>query len=242
MIKKTIKYMSYDDVEVTEDYWFHLGKAGLIEIELSTGGLGLEEWIKKVLRTQDAKAVLDMYKRFIGLSVGERTEDGKFVKSRQISDEFTSSEAYGELLMEMFQKPEAGSEFLRALLSKDVRATVEEVEKKQKKLEEELDSKLGFSQLGDVSKLEANPSRKTLEEYTPDELYRLPQEEFDRVAGKNFRKWNTQVRLVAFNRRANPYKPGPDDSDLTFEDLMNMSEADLTKIPQDVVNKIMFER
>ena len=42
MIKKTITYVDYNDVERTEDFYFNLSKAELMEIEMSTSAV----WLK----------------------------------------------------------------------------------------------------------------------------------------------------------------------------------------------------
>ena len=46
MLKKTFTYIDYNGVERTEDHYFNLSKAELMEMELSTTG-GLAEMIKR---------------------------------------------------------------------------------------------------------------------------------------------------------------------------------------------------
>lgn len=224
MIKKTISYTDFDDVKRTEDFWFHLGKAGIVEIEAATNGLGLEAWIKQVLRDQNVQAVLDMYKRMIGLAVGKRTPEGRFVKSREITEDFVNSEAYGELLQEMFQSPNAGSDFLRSLLAKDVLATVEEVQAKQRKLEEELAQEASGSNIKPLSaeyfnatptpeedllllqqeyeSANAKPKQRRLQEMTQGELLELSADEFYQLAGgTDPKKWPKPILQIALMRR-----------------------------------------
>ena len=51
MLKETIKYTDYNGVERTEDFWFHLSKAELMEWEMGTTG-GLTEMIKRIVDAQ----------------------------------------------------------------------------------------------------------------------------------------------------------------------------------------------
>ena len=47
MLKKTITYTDFDDNERTEDFYFHLSKAEIAEMELSENG-GLVKLIGKI--------------------------------------------------------------------------------------------------------------------------------------------------------------------------------------------------
>ena len=47
MYKKTITYTDYNGVERTEDFWFNLSKAELVEMEMSTAG-GLTDMVEKI--------------------------------------------------------------------------------------------------------------------------------------------------------------------------------------------------
>lgn len=47
MLKKTITYRDYNDVERTEDFYFNLTKAEIMEMELGTTG-GFTEMVQKI--------------------------------------------------------------------------------------------------------------------------------------------------------------------------------------------------
>ena len=61
MLKKNIKYTDYNGVERNEEFLFNLSKAELMEMEMSTQG-GLAEMIQKVVDTQDAPAIIKVFK------------------------------------------------------------------------------------------------------------------------------------------------------------------------------------
>ena len=48
MLKETITYTDYNGIEKTEDFYFNLSKAEIMEMEMSTVG-GLAEMIQKIL-------------------------------------------------------------------------------------------------------------------------------------------------------------------------------------------------
>ena len=61
MLKKTITYTDYNDVERKEDFYFNLSKAEVIEMELSITG-GLQEMIEKIVAAQDTPSIVKVFK------------------------------------------------------------------------------------------------------------------------------------------------------------------------------------
>ena len=83
MLKKTITYVDYNGSERTEDFYFNLTKAEIMEMELSTTG-GLSEMIARIVAAQDAPAIIKVFKELILKAYGQKSADGKrFVKSAQ---------------------------------------------------------------------------------------------------------------------------------------------------------------
>ena len=101
MLKKTIKYTDYNGVERTEDFYFNITKAEAIEMEMTTTG-GMSAMIEKIISTQDTPALFKLFKDIILKAYGEKSPDGKtFMKSEEISNAFSRTEAYSELLTEL---------------------------------------------------------------------------------------------------------------------------------------------
>lgn len=122
MLKKTITYKDLDDNPVTEDFYFNLSKAEVLEMEVSVEG-GLAEHFKKITEAEkpDGKVILKTFKDFILSSVGRRSEDGKrFIKSPEITAEFEQSNAYSEFLMELSTDAASGAQFLKAVIPSDL--------------------------------------------------------------------------------------------------------------------------
>ena len=64
MLKKTITYTDYNNNERTEDFYFNLTKAELMEMEMSTNG-GLAEMINKIVASQDAPSIIKIFKELV---------------------------------------------------------------------------------------------------------------------------------------------------------------------------------
>lgn len=120
MLKKTIKYTDYDGNEREEDFYFNLNKAEVTEMELSKQG-GLSEYIKRIVAAQDAPSLVELFKELICKSYGEKSLDGKrFVKSKELTEEFTQTEAYAELFVELASNAEEATKFVNGIMPKNM--------------------------------------------------------------------------------------------------------------------------
>lgn len=116
MLKKTFTYVDYNGVERTEDHYFNLSKAELMEMELSTAG-GLAEMINKIVAAQDAPAIVKIFKDLVLKAYGQKSPDGRrFIKSPEIAAEFAQTEAYSQLFMELATDADAASKFVNGIV------------------------------------------------------------------------------------------------------------------------------
>lgn len=127
MLKKTIKYTDFNGEEQSEDFFFHLSKAELVELELSHEG-GLSESMTKIVAAQDGAAIVKEFKNIVLLSYGVKSPDGKrFIKNQQLREEFESSEAYSTLFMELVTDTDAAIEFINGVVPGDLAAEAAKV-------------------------------------------------------------------------------------------------------------------
>ncbi len=118
MLKKTITYENFNDETVTEDHFFHLSKADLLELELSADG-GMEARLKKIVEAGDNREIFAVFKKIMLSAYGERSEDGKrFIKTPTLRDEFGSSEAFSALVMDLLEDVNAASAFINGIIPK----------------------------------------------------------------------------------------------------------------------------
>ena len=127
MLKKRIKYVDYDNNEREEDFYFNLSKAEIAEMELSIDG-GLQKWIEKVVDARDMPQIIELFKKLILKSYGEKSPDGKrFIKSEELSREFSQTEAYSELFMELAMDETAAANFVNGIIPQEFSEATTEV-------------------------------------------------------------------------------------------------------------------
>lgn len=118
MLKKVITYTDYDGNERTESFYFNLTKAELAEMELSTAG-GMEKMIRELIDSKDQPRIVSLFKEIILKSYGIKSPDGKrFIKNKEIVEEFTQTEAYSQLFIELASDADAASAFIEGILPK----------------------------------------------------------------------------------------------------------------------------
>lgn len=116
MLKKTIKFTDYNDVERTEDFYFNLSQAEILEMEMVEVG-GLTNMLNKIIATQDHAKLVEVFKDLILKAYGEKSADGRqFIKSKELSKAFSETEAYVELFMELSTNAEAATNFVNAIV------------------------------------------------------------------------------------------------------------------------------
>ena len=117
MLKKTIVYTDYEGNERTDDFYFNLNQPELLEMNVSEKG-GLEKVIEKIIATDDFKKLVEIFKEIILKAYGEKSLDGRrFVKSKELSEQFSQTEAYSILFMELALNAEAASDFINGIIS-----------------------------------------------------------------------------------------------------------------------------
>lgn len=118
MIKKTITYTDYNDLQRTEDFYFHLTEAELTELSVSVTG-GLAALLEKIVKENDQKQIWEYMKILVNKSYGVKSADGRqFQKDKNILDAFAQTEAYSMLLMELSSDAESAAAFANGILPK----------------------------------------------------------------------------------------------------------------------------
>lgn len=121
MLSKSIKYVDYNGEEREEQCYFNLSKAELMEWEFSEEG-GLRAKLEKIIATKDVPKIAAMFKEIIMKSYGVKSPDGrKFIKNKEVLDEFMQTEAYSELYMELATDSDAASAFVNGIIPKDIK-------------------------------------------------------------------------------------------------------------------------
>lgn len=124
MLVKSITYTDYNGVERTEEHFFNLTKAEIMEMEMSTTG-GLAEMIQRIVAAQDTPAIIKIFKDLIIKSYGQKSPDGKrMIKNDVIREEFMQSEAYSQLFMELATDADKAAAFVNGIMPADVQKQI----------------------------------------------------------------------------------------------------------------------
>jgi hypothetical protein len=118
MLKKTIKYEDFDGNERTEDFYFHLSKAEVMEMEVGVVG-GMTQMLNKIVEEKDSNPskIVETFKDIILKAYGEKSLDGKrFIKSEEISTAFSQTEAYSQLFVELATDESAAAAFINGII------------------------------------------------------------------------------------------------------------------------------
>lgn len=128
MLKKTITYTDYNGNERTEDFYFNLTKSEILKLEMGTSG-GLAQTMQRIINEKENPAMIKLFEDLVLGAHGEKSPDGKyFIKNDETRANFAATEAYSMLFMELATDAEKASEFIKAIIPKDL---ADEVNKQQ---------------------------------------------------------------------------------------------------------------
>ena len=133
MHKRPITYKDFEGKEVTEEYYFSLTQAEILEIQASVKG-GLVNRLTYAIKDEDPHTVMKLLREVILKSVGEKTPDGRyFVKFKivdgvkvSVADLFEPTPAYSALFMELLSSNDAADDFMRKIIPADLAAELPE--------------------------------------------------------------------------------------------------------------------
>lgn len=120
MIGITKTYKDFNDVERTETKFFNLTEAEVMEMELGTAG-GVVELLQRIVAAKDQPTIIKFFKDFILKAYGEKSPDGlRFDKSEQMRQDFSNTQFYNLLFMELATDDEKAAKFVNGVIPQSV--------------------------------------------------------------------------------------------------------------------------
>ena len=117
MIKKTVTYTDWDGEQVTEDLYFNLNKAEMMELNKRYNG-ALDKYLKRAQERKQYVKLGVFYKDLILKAYGVKSTDGKrFEKSEEAARDFFQSVAFDTLFDEVLESPEAAEALVNGMLN-----------------------------------------------------------------------------------------------------------------------------
>lgn len=125
MFKLPLTYLDYSGKEQTRDFYFNLTKGEIAEVHWSLPG-GIDGFLETLNGSPEVAEVISVFKTLILKSYGKRTPDGKFYKSKELSEEFAASDAYSELFLKFLDNED---DFVNKFLEGTISAPVGTIHK-----------------------------------------------------------------------------------------------------------------
>lgn len=143
MLKRTITYTDFMGRERTEEFYFNLTKAEVMEWLVQDGDYTLDQVVFRAAAKRNGKEVVETFKDIIRRSYGEPDLEGRrFVKSEEIYENFAQTEAYSILFNELVLDGAKAAEFLNGIIPKDLAEELKDSLKDRKNIPENLRSLL----------------------------------------------------------------------------------------------------
>lgn len=121
MIKWPITYTNYNGETVTEDCYFNLNKAELIQMQFDANG-AYSTYINRIVDERDFKTLGQEFRRIILGAYGKKSDDGRqFRKSDEMREEFEQSEAYATLYFDLLNDTDKMTKFIQGVLPAELR-------------------------------------------------------------------------------------------------------------------------
>ena len=133
MIKKTVNYEDFDGNKRTEDLYFNLTKFEATEFaldlpdditnEVTKEGVDATnmESVSRIVQKLGGKGIIDFIRKLVLKSYGIKSEDGRrFIKSEEISTEFSQTMAFDNLMMELLTDDDEAAKFINGVIPADL--------------------------------------------------------------------------------------------------------------------------
>lgn len=119
MYRKLVTFTDFNGEEATEELYFHLTKAEIVDLEVGTkkGEGSLSASLQRIIDTKNGEEMYRTFKYLLTVSHGVKSDDGRnFVKNDRTREEFLTSAAYSKLIEDMLENTDFAIEFVLGIL------------------------------------------------------------------------------------------------------------------------------
>jgi len=121
MFKEEIAYKDYDGNDRKTVAYFNLSEAELTDWQLSEEG-GLSEQLQRIIDSNDGAQIMKTFKKVLKKAYGVKSPDGnRLIKNKKLYKEFTETEAYNQLFMELCTDANKAAEFINNVIPSEER-------------------------------------------------------------------------------------------------------------------------
>ena len=121
MLSRTFTCNGFDGSKFNVTFDFHLRESEVTKINMGTF-VGLDVLMKRLFDTKNGEEIVKIMDKIIMTSVGRESLDHHaFIKNDEIRNEFTQTDAYDQLFMELTTDMDKLSAFIRDILPAKMR-------------------------------------------------------------------------------------------------------------------------
>ncbi len=119
MFKDTRTYTDFNGNERTEDFYFHLSTPELMKMQLSSKD-GYDKYVERIMNADDGEELIKIFESIILKAYGVKSADGRtFKKSAELSEEFSQTQAFSDLYLDLAADAEFASRFMNGIIPKN---------------------------------------------------------------------------------------------------------------------------
>lgn len=112
--------MDFDGNKRTEEAYFNMSKSEIIMWLTTNDGYTLDKLLEELARKNNGLRIMEIFEDLILRSYGQKSPDGRrFIKSKELSEEFKQTPMYSELFMELIDADKA-VKFIESIIPKDL--------------------------------------------------------------------------------------------------------------------------
>lgn len=126
MYCKKITYTDFDGKERTEEFYFNLTEAEIIEWMTTNSTYTIDKVLENMSKKMDVKGIIEATKELIYRAYGEKSIDGRrFCKTPDVKANFMETNAYSTLFMELATNAEEAANFFNSIIPSDLATKVD---------------------------------------------------------------------------------------------------------------------
>lgn len=116
MFRMMVKYEDIDGNNVEQMLYFHMSEKDWLKADAAMKHSGgYQTFLDKSLKDSDPVGVITALDDIVLRAYGVKSEDGKFVKDPEISEEFIDSLAYDAFLRELLYNQGVSDQFIKSV-------------------------------------------------------------------------------------------------------------------------------
>lgn len=120
LVVRDLRVKDFKGQERDYKLFFNMTEAEIMEYEFGEVSGGISEFYSRILRAQDTPSIMQAIRKLILKAYGVPSADGsKFQKSKEISEQFTFTQAYSDFVMKLYTDDKYSQRFLHELIPQE---------------------------------------------------------------------------------------------------------------------------